>query len=164
MIRHSRTSAAALLVAMALAAPAGAQTSTTTTGTAPTTTTGAMTATTDAPVAMQGATTLLTTAPAGSVTVTRYYQQDVYDPADDKIGEVKDVLIDNEGKVSALIVAVGGFLGMGEKDVAVSFDAVHATQKDDDWHLSMDTTKDALTEAPGYKYDSETGEWQLDVK
>ena len=35
-----------------------------------------------------------------------------------KIGEIMDVLVSTDGKVNALIIGVGGFLGMGEKDVA----------------------------------------------
>ena len=57
--------------------------------------------------------------PTNSVTVTDWYKQSVYDPNDKKIGEVKDVLVDKSGKVTSLIIGVGGFLGAGEKDVAV---------------------------------------------
>lgn len=53
----------------------------------------------------------------------------------------------------ALIIGVGGFLGAGEKDVAVPFSAVHATMKDGSWYLTLDTTKDALKAAPGYTFD-----------
>src|SRR5215468_12774383 len=85
-----------------------------------------------------------TNLPADSVTVTHWYKQNVYDPSDNKIGEIMDVLVDRDGKVSALIVGVGGFLGMGEKDVAVPFDAVHVTTKDNKYYLVMNATKDAL--------------------
>ena len=60
--------------------------------------------------------------PTNSVTVTDWYKQSVYDPNDKKIGEVKDVLVDKSGKVTSLIIGVGGFLGAGEKDVAVPFE------------------------------------------
>ena len=42
------------------------------------------------------------------------------DPGYNKIGEIMDVLVDRDGKIHALIVGVGGFLGIGEKDVAVA--------------------------------------------
>ena len=48
--------------------------------------------------------------------------------------------------------SVGGFLGAGEKDVAVPFEAVHPTMKDKKWWLVMNTTKDSLKSAPGFKY------------
>jgi PRC-barrel domain protein len=61
--------------------------------------------------------------------VAHIYKQNVYDPADNKIGEIMDVLVDRDGKVTALVVGVGGFLGMGEKDVAVPFNSEGRSQK-----------------------------------
>ena len=55
------------------------------------------------------------------------------------------------GKIAALIVGVGGFLGAGEKDVAVPFEAVHPTMKDKKWWLVMNATKDSLKSAPGFQ-------------
>jgi sporulation protein YlmC with PRC-barrel domain len=72
---------------------------------------------------------VLNTLPADSTTVTNYYKQNVYDPSDAKIGEITDVLVGRDGKVEAFMVSVGGFLGVGEKDVAVPFSAVHGTEK-----------------------------------
>ena len=89
-----------------------------------------------------------TNLPADSVTVTHWYKQSVYDPADNKIGEIMDVLVDRDGKVTVLIVGVGGFLGLGEKDVAVPFNSVRATTKDNNtYYLVMNSTKDALKSA-----------------
>ena len=100
------------------------------------------------------------TLPADSVTVTHWYKQNVYDPSDNKIGEIMDVLVDRDGKVSALIIGVGGFLGMGEKDVAVPFNAVKATTKDSNkYYLVMNSTKDALKSAKGFKYDRNAMTW-----
>ena len=50
-------------------------------------------------------------------------------------------------------LGVGGFLGIAEKDVAVPFDAVKRTTKDGKIYLTLDTTKDALKGAPGFRYD-----------
>jgi hypothetical protein len=69
------------------------------------------------------------------------------------------MLMDDGGKVTSLIVGVGGFLGMGEKDVVVAFNAVHATMKDNKWYLTLNTTKDALKAAPGFTYDSTKTAW-----
>ena len=110
----------------------------------------------------QGGTTaqILTSIPTDGVTVTHWYKQNVYDVGDNKIGEIMDVLVDREGKAHALIVGVGGFLGMGEKEVAVPFDAVRVTSKDNNkWYLVMNTTKDALKSAKGFKYDRSTMTW-----
>jgi sporulation protein YlmC with PRC-barrel domain len=103
---------------------------------------------------------IMTTLPANSVTVTHWYKQNVYDPSDNKIGEVMDVLVDREGKATALIIGVGGFLGAGEKDVAVPFNAVRTTTKDNNkWYLLMNSTKDALKSAKGFKYDRTNMTW-----
>ena len=102
------------------------------------------------------------TIPANSFTVTDWYKQSVYDPKDAKIGEIMDVLVDKSGKISTLIIGVGGFLGAGEKDVAVPFEEVQATTKDNKTHLMMNTSKDALKGAPGFRYDSSTTTWVPD--
>ena len=107
----------------------------------------------------QGSTQIMTSVPAQSVTVKDWYKQSVYDPSNNKIGEIEDVLLTPDGKVSALIVGVGGFLGMGEKDVAVPFTAVKHTTRDGKVYLSLDTTKDVLKSAPGLKYDRSSTSW-----
>src|ERR1700726_5112828 len=101
---------------------------------------------------------IFTRLPAGT-TVTNFYKQNVYDPSDNKIGEVDDVLIDKEGRVTALIIGVGGFLGMGEKDVAIPFSSVRASEKNNKWYLVLNTTKDALKTAPGFTYDKTRTSW-----
>ena len=105
---------------------------------------------------------IMTTLPSGASTVTNYYKQNVYDTADNKIGTVDDVLVDKTGKIHAAMVGVGGFLGMGEKDVAVPFEALNLTQKNNKWYLTMNATKDELKTAPGFKYDRNTTTWISD--
>jgi hypothetical protein len=76
-----------------------------------------------------------------------------------------DVLVDKSGKVTSFIVGVGGFLGAGEKDVSVPFDAVRVTTKNDKkWYLVMNTTKDELKSASGFTYDKESTTWVPDKK
>jgi sporulation protein YlmC with PRC-barrel domain len=109
--------------------------------------------------AQSGRTELMTSVPAHSVTVTDWYKQNVYDPSNNKIGEIMDMLVEPNGQTAALIIGVGGFLGAGEKDVAVPFGAIKHTMKDNKVYLTMDATKDALKAAPGFKYDKETTSW-----
>ncbi|MFZ0606919.1 MAG: PRC-barrel domain-containing protein [Xanthobacteraceae bacterium] len=113
------------------------------------------------PMAAGGA-GLMSSVPSSSMTVTDWYKQDVYDQQNNKIGEIMDVLVNKSGQVDAAIVGVGGFLGAGEKDVAVSFDAIKSTMKNDKVYLTMDTSKDALKKAPGFKYDSTKTTWVPD--
>jgi sporulation protein YlmC with PRC-barrel domain len=106
---------------------------------------------------------IMTSVPSGSLTVTDWYKQSVYDPSNKKIGEVMDVLVSSDGRINGFIVGVGGFLGAGEKDVAVSFNAVQKTVKDNKIYLTMSTTKDALKSAPGFKYDKQQTTWVPDT-
>jgi sporulation protein YlmC with PRC-barrel domain len=103
---------------------------------------------------------IMSTIPQNAITVTEWYKKNVYDPSDSKIGEIKDVLLDNDGKAVALIVSVGGFLGAGEKDVAVPFNAVQMQKRDNNkMYLVMNATKDSLKSAKGFKYDRSTMAW-----
>jgi hypothetical protein len=45
----------------------------------------------------------------------------VYNSSDEKIGDIKEIMLDKQGKAETVVIAVGGFLGMGERDVAVKF-------------------------------------------
>src|SRR3712207_2526137 len=48
----------------------------------------------------------------------------IYGQNNEKIGDVNEVLIDRKGNADAVVIGVGGFLGMGEKDVAIPFSAI----------------------------------------
>jgi hypothetical protein len=77
----------------------------------------------------------------------------VYNQKDESIGEITDIALKNN-QVDALILSVGGFLGVGEHYVAVSPSSVSIRHdaKNDKWLASMNTTKEALKEAPEFKY------------
>jgi hypothetical protein len=115
------------------------------------------------PSAPKGTETM-TAEPGEAVSVTEYYKQNVYDKSDNSIGEVSDVLLGKDGHVAAVIVSVGGFLGLGTKYVSVPFNALRVTEKDSRRYLVMDTTKDALMSAPGYQYDKTKGQWVPEAK
>jgi PRC-barrel domain len=102
---------------------------------------------------------MMKSVPPDNTTVTNWYKQDVYDPSNTSIGKIMDVLVSPSGQVSTAIIGVGGFLGAGEKDVAVSFPSIKRTMKDNKVYLTLDTTKDALKAAPGFKYDSDKTRW-----
>jgi sporulation protein YlmC with PRC-barrel domain len=77
----------------------------------------------------------------------------VHNQKDETVGEITDLAIKNH-QVDALILSVGGFLGVGEHYVAVSPSSVnvHYDSKNEKWLASMNTTKDALKAAPEFKY------------
>jgi hypothetical protein len=69
------------------------------------------------------------------------------------VGEVNDVVLDWDGSVKAVVLGVGGFLGMGEKDVAIEMSSlrkVRESNDSNDWFLVVNTSKDMLTNAPAY--------------
>src|SRR5262249_23241154 len=53
--------------------------------------------------------------------VSDIYKANVYDNSENKIGNVTDLVMDNEGNIMTAVIGVGGVLGAGQKDVAVPF-------------------------------------------
>ena len=79
----------------------------------------------------------------------------VYGPDNASIGNINDVLISNDGRVRAAVIGVGGFLGVGEKDVAVPLDALNITRKPESSSIDKITgsySKDELKNAPTFAY------------
>ncbi|WP_372988219.1 PRC-barrel domain-containing protein [Marinobacter sp.] len=70
---------------------------------------------------------------------------------DENVGAVSELIIDKDGQVVAVIVGVGGFLGLGEKDVAIGWDQVTKSGKSGDMELRIDATRDELISAPGFE-------------
>jgi len=60
----------------------------------------------------------------------------IYNDENEKIGSVDEVLINRDGKVDAVVIGVGGFLGIGERNVAVPFDAIQ-------WQMTSSATTKA---------------------
>lgn len=74
----------------------------------------------------------------------------------DDIGEINDILLDENGDVKAVILGVGGFLGMGERDVSVSMDAIKVVREEGDSNdrfLVVTTSKEMLEQAPAFERD-----------
>ncbi|MBZ9678840.1 PRC-barrel domain-containing protein [Mesorhizobium sp. ES1-1] len=66
------------------------------------------------------------------------------------IGDVNDIVLTKEGKAKSLIIGVGGFLGLGEKNVAYDFDKAQWAEKNGDRWLVAQTTKEQLQELPDF--------------
>ncbi len=105
-------------------------------------------------------TEIMSAIPAGSLTITTWYKQNVYDMANAKVGDISDVLVSPvDGKITAVVIGVGGFLGMDQKNVGVSFNSIKQGVMDGKAYLTINTTKDALSAARGLKYDSNSSMW-----
>ncbi|MBV8426156.1 MAG: PRC-barrel domain-containing protein [Hyphomicrobiales bacterium] len=83
---------------------------------------------------------------------------DVYDNSNHDIGKIQDIVFDQSMAVKGYILSVGGFLGLGERYVAVDPSSVAVKFDDNDkkWHANMNATSDQLKSAPEFKY---TGRW-----
>ena len=74
----------------------------------------------------------------------------VYDVQNRKIGSVDDVILNKDGKVDAVVIDVGSFLGMGGKDVAV----LPSDIKTDNNRLTLDRTKEQLQQMAAYNLEN----------
>ncbi len=60
----------------------------------------------------------------------------VYNVDNENLGEINDIILDNQGRAMAAVIGVGGFLGIGEKNVAVDFSALDIQMVDDDAEMA----------------------------
>lgn len=67
------------------------------------------------------------------------------------IGDINDVLVDRTGRLEAAVIGVGGFLGIGEKQVAVPFAALEMTRSHEGDKITLRVTKADLEKAPAFK-------------
>ena len=70
----------------------------------------------------EGSTASAPTHKGGEWRASKLVHVDVYNEANEKIGDINDVILDRSGKVANVILGVGGVLGLGEHYVAVAFD------------------------------------------
>ncbi|MGB3406479.1 MAG: PRC-barrel domain-containing protein [Jannaschia sp.] len=75
----------------------------------------------------------------------------------DDVGEIGDMVIGSDGQLHAIVLDIGGFLGLGERQVAVDWSALRAVREDDDpdeifW--TVNATADALENAPEFDADT----------
>jgi sporulation protein YlmC with PRC-barrel domain len=87
---------------------------------------------------------------------TKLVGLNVYNANDEKIGDINDLILGSDGKISSAVIGVGGFLGMGEKLVAVPFsDLKFGRDTNGNIRVSLSSTKEALEKAPDFKYGTE---------
>ncbi len=92
------------------------------------------------------------TSPASSILASEFIGQAVYSAANENIGEINDLVMSKDQNGNAVaIIGVGGFLGLGEKDVAIPFADISVTRDDNNMmHLTIATTKEQLEAAPTF--------------
>lgn len=90
-------------------------------------------------------------AATGGMQASNLIGAEVKTTGDEEVGEVKDLVIDSTGQVTSIVVSVGGFLGMGEKEVAIDWNQVTKAGEFDDQDLRIDMTRENLEAAPEYE-------------
>ena len=68
-----------------------------------------------------------------------------------QIGRIADLVFDRDGSIELAVIGTGGFLGVGEKVVAVPFDALKSEKVDNKQVFVVDATKDQVMAAPAFK-------------
>lgn len=93
----------------------------------------------------------LTEIPADQISAENLLGTTVYGADDSNVGEIGDVVMSTDGKIDAVVIDVGGFLGVGEKPVAVGFDNLAFMQDaDGNRYLYTQFTKEQLDAQPTY--------------
>ncbi len=135
---------AAAALALLLAAPVLAQNAPVTAGTAP----GANQA---AGMNEANANRFMTNEKQGQWLVGNLWNRSVYNASGQSIGELKDVVIGPGGRVQALVIGVGGFLGLGEKNVAVDYNYLENNGAIAPDRITLNMTEQELRSAPSFK-------------
>jgi sporulation protein YlmC with PRC-barrel domain len=86
----------------------------------------------------------------GQISTDKLIGRDIRNAQDKVIGEIKSVALGREGRVEAVIVGVGGFLGVGEREVAIGWDNLRIRNNGE--VIATDLAEDQLRALPEYKY------------
>jgi hypothetical protein len=77
--------------------------------------------------------------------------REVTSSADEQLGRIVQVLVNQNGQVRAAVIDFGGFLGVGSRRVVVDWGALHFSRAADREHITLDLTRDQIKAAPEYK-------------
>ncbi|MDR6815632.1 sporulation protein YlmC with PRC-barrel domain [Neorhizobium sp. 2083] len=88
------------------------------------------------------------------ISANDYIGKSIYNAEDKSIGKVNDLILEENGGIVAAVIGVGGFLGIGEKEVALPMDKITMTRdanKNNEIRLTTTETAEALQAAPEFK-------------
>jgi uncharacterized protein YrrD len=93
------------------------------------------------------------TADYESLTAEQLEGATVYDANDERVGEIKELVLSQDGKIEQAVVDVGGFLGMGEHSVAMSFEELQVMTNEDksEVRVYIDATRQDLQQRPEHQ-------------
>jgi hypothetical protein len=89
-------------------------------------------------------------APAASADTRKLIGRNIQNAQNETIGEIKSVFIGKDGKVDSVMVGVGGFLGVGEREVRLAWSELNVSENGE--KVTVNMTKDQLKAKPEYKY------------
>jgi sporulation protein YlmC with PRC-barrel domain len=96
----------------------------------------------------------LTEQAQNQISANDYIGKPVYNANNESIGDVNDLIFEDKGAIVGAVIGVGGFLGIGEKDVAVPVDRITMTREannNNEARLTTTETAEALKAAPEFK-------------
>jgi sporulation protein YlmC with PRC-barrel domain len=89
----------------------------------------------------------------GEISGNAFIGTNVRNQNNEIVGKVEDVYVDDRGTIRTVVVSVGGFLGVGTKDVAVRWSDIGRSRDGKSLVLTTNWTKDSLKAMPEYKYE-----------
>jgi sporulation protein YlmC with PRC-barrel domain len=95
------------------------------------------------------------------VLVSNLWNASVYGADEQRIGDINDIIIKSDGKIEGVVVGVGGFLGLGEKNVALKLDRFKVMpEQDGRARIVVSAKREELQEAPEFKAKQDQGSQQ----
>ena len=98
-------------------------------------------------------------APAATADTRKLIGRNIQNAQNETIGEIKSIHVGKDGKVDSVIVGVGGFLGVGEREVRLAWTDLNVTNNGE--KVTVNMTKDQLKAQPEYKYSDQSYRGQV---
>jgi sporulation protein YlmC with PRC-barrel domain len=100
-----------------------------------------------------------TMGPAATADTRKLIGRDIKNAEGETIGEIKSIYLSKDGKVDSVMVSVGGFLGVGDREVRIAWSDLRIT--DNGEKVTVNMTKDQLKAKPEYRYRNEAWRGQV---
>jgi hypothetical protein len=89
--------------------------------------------------------------PGNTLLATEYLGRAVQGPDKQKVGTINDLLVDTTGRIIGVVIDVGGFLGIGGKEIAIAFEALFPVFEDGKEAFLVEMSRNQLAAAPAFK-------------
>src|SRR5215207_4410916 len=89
--------------------------------------------------------------PGNTLLATDYIGRPIYGPGNGKVGSISNLVVDTTGRIVGIVVDLGGFLGFGQKEITIAFEALYPIMEDDKKAFVVELTKEQLAAAPAFK-------------